>query len=105
MIFLFVSTVLFFVSIIRIFAGRNSERGGVVRRREGVAIVLTLFSVFIFFTHKPLMSNTLLLMMYAFFYSIALSDVKKMRLANIIMVLMLLCVLTNKYLPLFGIII
>lgn len=104
-IFLIVSSVLFIISIVRIFGSRNSDNASNVRKREGVAIVLTLFSIFIFFTHKPLMSNTLLFMMYAFFYSIALSDVRKMRLANIIMVIMLLYVLANRYLPLFGIMI
>ncbi|MBQ8760594.1 MAG: hypothetical protein IJZ06_04135 [Bacteroidales bacterium] len=104
-IFLLISSLLFIVSIMKIFGGRNSDNASNVRKREGVAIVLTLFSIFIFFTHKPLMSNTILFMMYAFFYSIALSDVRKTRLANIIMVLMLLYVLANRYLPLFGIMI
>lgn len=102
-IFLLVSSVLFLISIVRIFGGRNSDNASNVRKREGVAIVLTLFSVFIFFTHKPLMSNTLLFMMYAFFYAIALSDVRKQRLANIVIVFMLLYVLANRYFPLFGI--
>lgn len=103
-IFLIVSSVLFLVSIMRIFGGRNSDKANNVRKREGVAIVLTIFSVFIFFTHKPLMSNTLLFMMFAFFYAITLSDVRKQRLANIVIVFMLLYVLLNRYLPLYDII-
>ncbi len=102
-IFLLVSSLLFVVSIMKIFGSRNSDNASNVRKREGVAIVLTLFSIFIFFTHKPLMSNTLLFMMFAFFYSVALSDVRKIRLANIIMVLMTFYVMANRYLPLFGV--
>ena len=102
-IFLLVSSLLFVVSIMKIFGSRNSDNASNVRKRESVAIVLTLFSIFIFFTHKPLMSNTLLFMMFAFFYSVALSDVRKIRLANIIMVLMTFYVMANRYLPLFGV--
>ncbi|MBQ8223448.1 MAG: hypothetical protein IJZ87_08955 [Bacteroidales bacterium] len=102
-IFFIVSSVLFVISLLRILSNRSSDKGSNIRKRVGVAIVLTLLSIFIFITHKPLMSNTLLFMMYAFFYAITLSDIKKLRLANVIVMLMLLYVLAKQYLPLYGI--
>lgn len=102
-IFIIVSSVLFVISLLRILSNRSSDKGTNIRKRVGVAIVLTLFSIFIFMIHKPLMSNILLFMMYAFFYAITLSDIKKLRLANIIVILMLLYVVAKQYLPLYGI--
>ena len=42
-------------------------------------------------------------MMFAFFYAITLSDIKKSKLASITMALVLTYILANQYLPLFGI--
>lgn len=96
-------SVLFIISLLRIFGGKASDKGTNVRKRVGVAVVLTLFAIVMFFMHEPLMNNSLLFMMFAFFYAIMLSDLKKTRLANIITIIVTILILANQYLPLFGI--
>lgn len=102
-IILISTSVLFIVSLFKTLNNRSSDKGNNVKRRIGVAFLLTLFSIFIFFINEPLMNNNLIFMMFALFFAVALSDVKKTRLANIVMIVMSLIILANQYLPLFGI--
>lgn len=103
MIILLISTVLFVISLSRTVSNRNSDKGTNIRRRVGAAVILTLISVVMLFIQKPMMSNTLIFMMFAFFYAIALSDIRKSRIANVVMIVMTVIILVNQYLPLFGI--
>jgi Flp pilus assembly protein protease CpaA len=41
--------------------------------------------------------------MFAMFYAMILSDIRKSKIANVIMVVFLILVVANQYLPLFGI--
>ena len=72
-------------------------------KRVGVAVVLTIFAIAMFFMHTPLLNNSLIFMMFAFFYAIMLSELKKTKIANIVTVIVTLMILANQYLPLFGI--
>ena len=101
MVILSINVVLFIVSLL-IVLGNNSDKGTNVRKRIGVAIALTFFAAFMLFVNKPLMSNMLIFMMFSFFYAIALSEIKKSRIANIVMFLMLLMIIANQYLPLLS---
>ena len=101
-ILLIIFSVLFLFSFLRTISNRNSE-GSNVRKRVGVTIVLTVFSIVMFFMHTPLMNNSLVFMMFAFFYAIALSDIKKTKIANIVTIIVTLIIIANQYLPLFGI--
>ncbi len=101
-ILLIIFSVLFLVSFLRTLSNRNSE-GSNVRKRVGVTVVLTIFSFAMFFMNMPLMNNSLIFMMFAFFYAIALSDIKKTKIANAITIIVTLIILANQYLPLFGI--
>lgn len=96
-----VFVILFIISLLRTISDKTSDRGTNIRKRIGVAIVLTLLSMIIFFLQKPLMNNSMIFMMFAFFYAISLSNVKKTRLANIIIIVMFLMIIVNQYLPLF----
>lgn len=102
-ILLMISGFLFLISLLRTVGNKSSDRGTNVRKRVGVAMVLTVFAVVMFFIHIPLMNNSLIFMMFAFFFAITLSDIKKSRIANLVMILMLVIILANQYLPLFGI--
>ncbi|MBR4156918.1 MAG: hypothetical protein IKU01_09540 [Bacteroidales bacterium] len=104
-IMLVISGTLFIVSLLKIFGNANSDKGTNVRKRVGVSLVLTIFAFIIFFMQKPLMNNALIFMMFALFYAIALSEIKKSRIANVIMIIFLTFVLINQYLPLFGVMI
>ncbi len=100
-ILLVVSGLMFVISLLRIVGNSNSDKGTNVRKRVGVSFVLTIFALIIFFMQRPMMNNALIFMMFALFYAIMLSDVKKTRIANVIMVIFLSFVLINQYLPLF----
>lgn len=102
-IFILISSVLFLISLARILGNRIPDYGSNSRKRVEVALVLMILSIFIFLVYKPMMGNILIFMMYAFFYAIALSDIKKSMIANMLTILMLVIVLINQYLPLFGI--
>ena len=102
-ILLIISGVLFLVSVLRTVGGQGSDKGTNVRKRVGVSFLLAVFAVIIFFMQKPLMNNALIFMMFAMFYAMALSDIRKSKIANAIMVVFLILVIANQYLPLFGI--
>ena len=95
--------VLFLITFLRTISNKASDKGSNIRKRVGVAIALTFFSLFMFFIHTPLLNNSLIFMMFAFFYAITLSDIKKTRLANLVTIIVTLLILVNQYLPLFGI--
>ena len=102
-ILLIISGVLFLVSVLRTVGSQGSDKGTNVRKRVGVSFLLAVFAVIIFFMQKPLMNNALIFMMLAMFYAMALSDIRKSKIANAIMVVFLILVIANQYLPLFGI--
>ena len=102
-ILLIIFSVLFLISFLRTLSNRNSDKGSNIRKRVGVTIILTIFSIVMFFMNTPLMNNSLIFMMFAFFYAISLSDVKKTKIANIITIVVTLIIFVNQYLPLFGI--
>lgn len=102
-ILLAVSGILFIVSVLRIVGNPGSDKGTNVRKRVGVSLLLAVFAVIIFFMQKPLMNNALIFMMFAMFYAMILSDIRKSKIANVIMVVFLMLVVANQYLPLFGI--
>lgn len=100
---LILTTSLFIISLIKVLGSRNSDYGSNFKKRVGVGIVMTMLSALVFFMHRPLMGNIMIFMMYAFFYAIALSDMKKSKIADIVMIVMTVIILANQYLPLFGI--
>ena len=104
-VLLIIFSVLFLISLLRILSNRASDKGSNIRKRVGVAVILTIFAIVMFFMHAPLMNNSLIFMMFAFFYAIALSDIKKTKIANLVTIIMTLIILANQYLPLFGIMI
>lgn len=103
MILLIVSGILFLFSLLKTVGNSNSDKGTNVRKRIGVSFLLTIFAIVIFFMQQPLMNNALIFMMFAIFYAIVLSDIRKPKIANIIMIVFLTFVIANQYLPLFGI--
>ena len=100
---LILTTFLFIISLIKVLGSRNSDYGSSFKKKVGVGIVMTMLSALVLFMHGPLMGNIMIFMMYAFFYAIALSDMKKSKIADIVMIVMTVIILANQYLPLFGI--
>ena len=100
---LIVSGILFLFTLLKSTGNSGSDKGTNVRKRIGVSFLLSLFAIVIFFMQKPLMNNALIFMMFAMFYAITLSDIRKSRIANAIMIVFLTFVIVNQYLPLFGV--
>ncbi len=94
---------LFLISLLRTISNKASDKGSNIKKRVGVAFILTIFAVIMFFIHLPMLNNSLIFMMFAFFYAILLSDIKKTKLANLIIIVMTILIFANQYLPLFGI--
>ena len=68
-----------------------------------VTVVLYLFSILMLFTERQVTCNGLIYIVSAVSISMALCYVKKSRLVDIVIVILMLAVLANQYLPLFGI--
>ena len=73
------------------------------RKKINVTLWLFVFSFIMLFMQKPVMFNGLIFMALAVLVSMALCYVKKSRLVDIVIVVMMLAVIANQYLPLFGI--
>ena len=59
-ILLIIFSVLFLISLLRILSNRASDKGTNIRKRVGVAVVLTILSIAMFFMHAPLLNNSLI---------------------------------------------
>jgi hypothetical protein len=90
------------LAIMRIRSG-NADNSVSTRKKINVTILLFIFSFLMLFMQKPVMCNGLIFMVLAVFISMALCYVKKSKLVDIIIVLVMLAVIANQYLPLFGI--
>ena len=66
-------------------------------------MVLFCLSVLMLFTQNPVMSNGYFFMIVSILVSMALCYVKKTKLVDIVMVVLMIAVIVNQYLPLFGI--
>ena len=98
-ILVFISLIL---SLMMIKSG-NADNSMSMRKKVNVTIWLFVFSLMMLFLHKPVMSNGLIFMTLAVFVSMALCYVKKSKIIDIVLVLMMLAIIANQYLPLFGI--
>ena len=90
------------IAIMRIRSG-NADNSVSTRKKINVTLLLFIFSFLMLFMQKPAMCNGLIFMVSAVFISMALCYVKKSKLVDIVIVLMMLAVIANQYLPLFGI--
>ena len=73
------------------------------RKKVNITIWLFAFSFMMLFMHKPVVYNGLIFMVLAVFVSMALCYIKKSKLIDIVMVVLMLAIIINQYLPLFGI--
>ncbi len=101
-IFLTALSLLFIISLFLIMTNRNAERANNVKKRMEVSMVLAIFSVVLLFIIQPSVYNTLILSVFSLFLSVALSEMKKTKIANIIMVIVMLSVAFVQYYALFS---
>lgn len=99
LIVIIVFSLLSFVKI----TGNDADNSVGMRKKVGVTVVLYLFSILMLFTERQVTCNGLIYIVSAVSISMALCYVKKSRLVDIVIVILMLAVLANQYLPLFGI--
>ena len=70
------------------------------RKKYGVTMILLVFGIVMLFVPGPLYCNGLFFFVMAVITAMALSDVKKTRIADVLLLIMILAAVTNQYLPL-----
>ncbi|MBR6437803.1 MAG: hypothetical protein IKS65_01290 [Bacteroidales bacterium] len=74
------------------------------RKKVSETIWLFFFGFVMLFMQKPVMYNGLIFMVLATFVSMVLCYVKKTKIMDIVIVVMMLVIIVNQYLPLFGVV-
>lgn len=100
---LIVTGILFIFSIVRLITNKTVDKLINIRKRIAAIVILIFFAIPILFIQEPVIYNGLIFIIFIFFYAIASSDIKKSKIADIIITLLLIAIIVNQYLPLFGI--
>ena len=82
---------------------RNADNSVSTRKKVSVTLWLFAFGFLMLFMQKPVVCNGLIFMVLAIFVSMALSNIKKSKIIDIVLFVMMLAVIVNQYLPLLGI--
>lgn len=101
-----VALVLVFVfvglSLMMIKSG-NADNSVGTRKKVNVTLWLFAFGFMMLFIQKPVVCNGLIYMVLAVIVSMALSCIKKSKIIDIALIILMLAIIANQYLPLFGI--
>ena len=81
----------------------NADNSVATRKKVSITLWLFAFSFLMLFMQKPVVYNGLIFIVLAVFVSMALCYIKKSKLIDIILVVLMLAIIVNQYLPLFGI--
>lgn len=90
-------------SSLMVIMSNKADNSLATRKKVSVTIWLFFFGFLMLFMQKPVMYNGLIFMVLSMFVSMALCYVKKTKIVDTIIVLIMLAVIVNQYLPLFGI--
>lgn len=90
------------LSLMMIKSG-NADNSIGTRKKINVTLWLFAFGFMMLFLQKPVAYNGLIFMVLAVIVSMALSYVKKSKLIDVALIILMLAIITNQYLPLFGI--
>ena len=96
---------LLFVAAMMVIRSGETDNSVSTRKKVWVTLLLFIASIIMLFLQKPLLSNGLIFLVIAVVVSIALCYIKKSKLVDILMVVMMIAIIVNQYLPLFGIVI
>ena len=102
-IILLVAVFVFMLLSLMMIKSGNADNSVSTRKKVNVTIWLFIFSFMMLFLQKPVMSNGLIFMVLAVFISMALCYVKKSKVIDIVIVMIMLAVIAIQYLPMFGI--
>jgi len=81
----------------------NADNSVSTRKKVRVTLWLFVFGFLMLFLQKPVVCNGLIYMVLAVFVSMALSCIKKSKIIDIALIVLMLAIIVNQYLPLFGI--
>ena len=81
----------------------NADHSVGIRKKVNVTLWLFGFSFMMLFMQKPVVCNGLIFMVLAIMVSMALCYVKKSKIIDIVLIILMLAVIANQYLPLFGV--
>ena len=81
----------------------NADNSVGTRKKLNVTLWLFVFGFMMLFLQKPVVCNGLIYMVLAVVVSMALSCIKKSRIIDIALIVLMLAIIANQYLPLFGI--
>ena len=82
----------------------NADNSVATQKKETVTIWLFAFGFLMLFMQKPVVCNGLIFIVLAVLVSMALSYVKKSKLIDIVLIVLMFAIIANQYLPLFGIV-
>lgn len=90
------------LSLMMIRSG-DADNSVATRKKVNVTLWLFGFGFMMLFMQKPVVCNGLIFMVLAIMVSIALCCVKKSKIIDIALIVLMLAIIANQYLPLFGI--
>ena len=90
------------LSLMMIKSG-NADNSVGTRKKVTVTLWLFVFSFMMLFLQKPVVYNGLIFMVLAVLVSMALSCVRKSKIIDIALIILILAIIANQYLPIFGI--
>ena len=90
------------LSLMMIRSG-NADNSVGTRKKVNVTLWLFGFSFMMLFMQKPVVCNGLIFMVLAVMVSMALCYVKRSKIIDIALIIFMLAIIANQYLPLFGI--
>ncbi|MGN0032191.1 MAG: DUF6427 family protein [Candidatus Limimorpha sp.] len=97
---IFISIALLLLLSMLLIKSGNIVNSIQTRKKYGVILILLLFGIVMLFMQKPVFCNGLLFFVMSIVSAMALSDVRKTRMADILLLAMMLAAITNQYLPL-----
>ena len=95
------------VPTVLMFLGSNNsnfEKTVAVRTKISMAVIMLVFSIVMLFLGGNVLMNGLIFIVLAVLVSMALSYVKKSKLIDIALIVLMIAIIANQYLPLFGIV-
>ena len=100
--FLVIAFALTWLSIMVILSDKT-DNAVATMKKVSITIWLFFFGFMMLFMQKPVMFNGLIFIVMAVFVSMVLCYVKKTKIVDIVIIVLMVAIIANQYLPLFGI--
>lgn len=89
---------------IMVILSDKTDNAVATRKKVSITIWLFFFGFMMLFMQKPVMFNGLVFIVMAIFVSMVLCYVKKTKIVDIVIIVLMMAIIANQYLPLFGIV-